>query len=68
MTKEIKEEVSEMCNLGMAVELKGVEQGDENRLLQDIKSLMETLKLTAQQAMDALKVPKEEQAHYESKL
>ena len=72
MTKEIKEEVSEMCNLGMAVELKGVEQGiekgKEQTWLESIRNLMDTMKWSAQQAMDALKIPKEEQAHYESKL
>ena len=72
MTKEIKEEVSEMCNLGMAVELKGVEQGiekgKEQAFIENIRTLMETMAWTAQQAMDALRVPKEEQAHYESKL
>ena len=72
MTKEIKEEVSEMCNLGMAVELKGVEQGvkqgKEQAFIENIRSLMKTLKLTAEQAMDALQIPKEEQAQYESKL
>ena len=64
MTKEIEEEVAEMCNLSMAVELKGVEQAR----LEDIKNLMATLNLTIQQAMDALKIPKEEQAHYAEKL
>ena len=54
-----------MCNLGMAVELKGVEkgmeqgiaqgikQGAEQNLLENIKSLMKTLNLTIQQAMDS---------------
>ena len=64
MTKEIEEEVLEMCNLSMAVELKG----DELRLIKDIKSLMETLHLTAQQAMDALKVPVADQARYAKKV
>ena len=65
-----------MCNLGMAVQLrgeergiaKGMEIGRVEGLLSSIKNLMETLKLTAQQAMDALKVPKEEQAHYTEML
>ena len=47
-----------MCNLGMAVELMGVKQGitqgREQGMLECIKALMETMKLTAQQAMDAL--------------
>lgn len=76
MTKEIQEEVAEMCNLGMAVELKGVEkgvaqgikQGIEQTRLEDIKNLMSTLNLTIQQAMDALKIPKDEQAHYSEKF
>ena len=69
-----------MCNLGMAVELKGVEkgiqqgieqgrkQGEENKLLENIKSLMKTLNFTVQQAMDALQVPKEDQDYYAKKL
>ena len=68
MTKEIEEEVLEMCNLGMAVEMKGFDQGVEKSILQSIKNLMETMKWTAQQAMDALKVPKEEQERYMEKL
>ena len=68
MTKEIEEEVLEMCNLGKAVEMSGVKQGDENRLLKDIKNLMKNLKLTAQQAMDTLEIPKDDQAHYAAML
>ena len=72
MTKQIDEEVLDMCNLGMAVQLRGVEMGRaegraESTLL-CIKNLMKNMKLTAQQAMDALKVPKEEQAHYTEML
>jgi len=72
MTREIEEEVVEMCNLGMAVETmgyeSGMETGAENTKIDDIRSLMETLKLTAQQAMDALKIPKDDQQKYEKKL
>ena len=61
-----------MCNLGMAVELKGVNrglaQGREQALVQCIKNLMETLDFTAQQAMDVLKIPKEEQTYFASIL
>jgi len=64
MTREIEEEVSEMCNLGMAVET----MGKEEMLLSNIRSLMETLKLTAEQAMDALKIPKVDQEKYQKKL
>lgn len=72
MTREIEEEVVEMCNLGMAVETMGIEKGimtgKEEMLLANIRSLMKTLKLTAIQAMDALQIPKEDQKKYEQKL
>ena len=68
MTREIEEEVSEMCNLGMAVETMGIQAGKEEMLLTNIKSLMKTLKLTEIQAMDALQIPKEDQKKYEQKL
>ena len=64
MTKELEEEVLEMCNLGMAVELSATER----TWLESIKNLMETLHLTAQQAMDALKIPQKDQARYAAKL
>ena len=68
MTKQIDEEVLDMCNLGMAVQLRGVEMGRaegraESTLL-CIKNLMKNMKLTAQKAMDALKIPDEERTHY----
>ena len=40
---------------------KGRLEGEQNKLLENIRSLMETLNLTAKQAMDALKVPADEQ-------
>ena len=64
MTKELEEEVLEMCNLGMAVELSATER----TWLESRKSLMETLHMTAQQAMDALKIPQKDQARYAAKL
>ena len=61
-----------MCNLGMAVELNGVKrgftQGTEATTLQNIKNLMDTMKWTAQQAMDALKISKSDQARYAAML
>ena len=61
-----------MCNLGMAVELKGIaigrEQEKEQLSLEHIRNLTQKLNLTTQQAMDILDIPKEEQAHYASIL
>lgn len=73
-----------MSNLGRAVELKGIaigrEQGKiegidigrkqekEQLSLELIRNLMESTKWSAQQVMDAMKIPKSEQAHYTSML
>lgn len=61
-----------MCNLSELVERQGIEKGIEkgvwNANLEAIKNLMVTLKLTAKQAMDALKIPVEEQEKYFAKL
>ena len=76
MTEDIEEEVREMCNLGEAIEQMGIEkgmekgmkQGHESSLLQSIKNLMDSMKWSAQQAMDALKIPKDEQEKYAARL
>ena len=76
MIEGIEEEVTEMCNLGEAIEQMGIEkgmekgmkQGHESSLLQSIKNLMDSMKWSAQQAMDALKIPKEEQEKYAARL
>ena len=83
-TREIEEEVTEMCNLGEAIEQMGIEKGmeqglkqgmengmkkgHESSLLQSIKNLMDSMKWSAQQAMDALKIPKDEQEKYAARL
>lgn len=46
----------------------GKEIGREEKALEDIKSLMETLKLPEEQAMDALKVPEAERIKYRERL
>ena len=68
MTKEIEKEVLEMCNLGQAVEMTGVKKGFEQATLENIKKMIKNLNLTAQQAMDALEIPKKDQALYAAKL
>ncbi len=37
-------------------------------MLENIRSLMETMKWTAKEAMDALKVPEEKQAEYNTMI
>ena len=72
MTKTLESEVSAMCNLSKGVEERGIaiglERGMETGTLNAIQNLMETLKLTAEQAMEALKVPEEEKVKYAGML
>ena len=44
------------------------QEGADNKTVECIKNIMETLKLTAKQAMDALKIPVSDQPKYASKL
>lgn len=61
-----------MCNLSDGVEARGIEKGFargiergiETTTLQSIQSLMETLQLTADQAMAALKIPEKDREKY----
>ena len=43
---------------------KAVVESKEKNLIENIRSLMETLNFTAKQAMDALKIPANEQSKY----
>jgi hypothetical protein len=46
----------------------GIQQGVQQGKLSDIRNLMDSMKLTAEQAMDALKIPVDEQEFYMEKL
>jgi len=46
----------------------GLKEGAQHRLLDNVRSLMETVGWSAQEALDKLKVPKTEQARYLSML
>ena len=68
MTQTMEQEVSVMCNLSKGVREKGVAEGMAkgmtNGILSSIKNLMETMGLTIEQAMAALKVPEAEKKKY----
>ncbi|NCE65611.1 DUF4368 domain-containing protein [Pseudoflavonifractor sp. 524-17] len=64
MTQTMEREVSVMCNLSKGVEEKGIAKGHAERALSDLRNLMETLGLTIEQAMAALKVPEGERQKY----
>jgi hypothetical protein len=59
-----EEEVVDMC---LAIELMK-QEAVENTLILSIHNLMETLNLTAEQAMAALKIPEEERDNYLKQL
>ena len=46
----------------------GIQQGIQQNREDVIRNLMETMKLSLNQAMDALKIPVEEQAMYETRI
>ena len=72
MTQTLERRVDVMCNLSKGVWEKGMEAGMEagrkegaaQTMLNSIKNLMETLGLTIDQAMSALKVPDADQPKY----
>ena len=49
-------------------EARGEARGIEKTRIESIKNVMESLKMTAQQAMDVLKIPVAEREKYASKL
>ena len=53
-----------MCNLSKGVREIGRAEGHTERALSDLRSLMETLGLTIEQAMAALKIPESERQKY----
>ena len=72
MTRTMREEMTVMCNLSKGVMEKswkkgmekGMAQGHAERALADLRSLMETLGLTVEQAMAALKISENERQMY----
>ena len=60
MTQAMEREVSVMCNLSKGVR----EMGRADGILSSLKNLMETMGLTIEQAMAALKVPEDERQKY----
>ena len=57
-----------MCEVMEQLRDESIQRGIDQSRVESIKNIMETLKLTAQQAMDALKIPKGEQGKYMARL
>jgi predicted transposase/invertase (TIGR01784 family) len=72
MTRSLEREVSVMCNLSKEIEEKGynkgITQGIVQGILSSIRNLMESMGLSADQAMNALKVPEDERIMYANEL
>ncbi|MBD5460992.1 MAG: hypothetical protein HDR26_08650 [Lachnospiraceae bacterium] len=66
--KENPEGMEEMCKVMEDMRNEVAQRTAENTLLQNIKNLMETMKLSAEQAMDALKVSEADRTKYASRL
>jgi len=62
VTEAVSKEVDNMCNYSDYIEERGEKRGVFATRLADVQSIMKNLNLTAEQAMQALQIPKEEQA------
>ena len=57
-----------MCNLGEGIAERAMEQGIEKEKLANLKRIIKNMKLTAEQAMNALEIPISERNRYTSLL
>ena len=68
LTPDMEKELTEMGSLAEGIaeraRLDGEIKGKESAILVSIRNLMKTMNITAQQAMDALMIPVEEQSKY----
>ena len=73
MKDEIADALAEAEEKGMEKGMekgleKGVAKGIDHAILSSVRNLMDTMKWTAEQAMDAIKIPSDERSKYVSKL
>ena len=64
----VKEGKIDVCTAIKEIREEGREEGIDQSRVESIKNIMETLEFTAEQAMNALKIPKGEQAKYMARL
>ena len=58
------EGVREMCEIFEELRREGIEQGERRKSLSDLRTLMEKLHYTAQQALDFFEVPEADRPLY----
>lgn len=70
--KEDKEGVQTMCKIiedyAQEVAKEVAKEAEERKLLSNLRTLMETMNFSTEQAMDALRVPANERDHYKARL
>lgn len=59
-TKKFAEEVAEMCNLSKGVMEQGMAKGRLSALLEAVEALMDSAQVSAEKAMDMLKISGED--------
>ncbi len=68
MSEQLNKEMTHMCNLSEGVFAhgikQGIEEGVEKTSCQHIRNLMETCKISVSEAMNNLKIPKDDQPKY----
>ena len=57
-----------MCNLSEGIAERAMEQGIEKEKLANLKRIIKNMKLTAEQAMNALEIPMSDRKRYASLL
>lgn len=62
--KRNPEGVREMCEIFEELRREGIEQGERRKSLSDLRTLMEKLHYTAQQALDFFEVPEADRPLY----
>lgn len=67
-TRNLEQEVSEMCNLSQGVKETGRMQGQAEAMLFAVKNLMESTNWPAERAMEMLKIPEEDRKKYAKML
>ena len=61
MTEKVNQEVDKMCNLSQGVRADGRAEGELKERLKNVKAIMDSLKVSAIEAMNILKFSSEEQ-------
>ena len=64
MNRTMEREVEQMGSLSQGVEQRGIQKGIQRGILESIQALMETMNLSVQDAMDALKIKEQDRPEY----